>query len=338
MSCEPPTIRECRQRSGSNRLATLPAPATVASGAEEGERCRPASSCSHRPCTTRRRSRASVSSTSALSHCSNVIAVELGGARVLPRRLGIELGAERVELRDGRLVGAAEIGGQRLVVAVVAVELAFRVDVEVIALTVGVEDLDAELREERVHLALVRRDPLAAELVRLAADLDVQQAPTDAIPRLERRRPRGLRRRGRSRRRARRCPRRRRRRRRLDLPCLFPPDRVVRRFCHIMPRQARAASRRRATACRRRPSSSGCGPRRSPRCGSRRSGWTTSHSASVIAAMSFSLTSGRDAVVEQLDADQWHGSAPSARTYRSRSYELSGRDSRRRPGSPRPVT
>ena len=47
------------------------------------------------------------------------------------------------------------------------------------------EALEPELGEERVHLALVRGDPLAAELVRLAADLDVEQAPADAIARLE---------------------------------------------------------------------------------------------------------------------------------------------------------
>ena len=54
-----------------------------------------------------------------------------------------------------------------------------------VALAVGVEELDPELGEQRVHLALVGRDPLAAELVRLAADLDVEQAPADAVARLE---------------------------------------------------------------------------------------------------------------------------------------------------------
>ena len=43
------------------------------------------------------------------------------------------------------------------------------------------EALEPELGEERVHLALVRGDPLATELVRLAAYLDVQQATADAV-------------------------------------------------------------------------------------------------------------------------------------------------------------
>ncbi len=36
-----------------------------------------------------------------------------------------------------------------------------------------------------MHLALVGRDPLSAELVRLAADLDVQKAAADAVACLE---------------------------------------------------------------------------------------------------------------------------------------------------------
>ena len=82
--------------------------------------------------------------------------VELGRARVLPRCLGVELGGERVELGDGLLVGARRAGREDLVVAVVAVQRAVGVDVEVVALAVGVEELDPELGEQRVHLALVR--------------------------------------------------------------------------------------------------------------------------------------------------------------------------------------
>ena len=111
--------------------------------------------------------------------------VELGRARVLPRCLGVELGGQGVELGDGLLVGAGGARREDLVVAVVAVKRAVGVDVEVVALAVGVEELDPELGEQRVHLALVRRDPLAAELVRLAADLDVQQPAADAVARLE---------------------------------------------------------------------------------------------------------------------------------------------------------
>ncbi len=58
----------------------------------------------------------------------------------------------------------------------VAVTDAVRVDVQVVAFAVGVEQLDPELSEQRVHLALVGRDPLAAELVRLATDLGVEDA------------------------------------------------------------------------------------------------------------------------------------------------------------------
>ncbi len=70
-------------------------------------------------------------------------------------------------------------------VSVVAVEYVVRVDVEVVPFAVGVEELDPELGEQGMHLALVGRDPLASELVRLAADLDVEQAPTHAVARLE---------------------------------------------------------------------------------------------------------------------------------------------------------
>ena len=54
-----------------------------------------------------------------------------------------------------------------------------------VAFAVGVKELDSELCEQGVHLALVGSDPLAPELVRLAADLDVEQAATDPVARLE---------------------------------------------------------------------------------------------------------------------------------------------------------
>ncbi len=111
--------------------------------------------------------------------------VELRRARVHPRRLRVELGDESVELRDGARVGTGRSRRERVVVTVVAVERPVGVDVEVVALAVGVEELDPELGEQGVHLALVGRDPLAAELVRLAADLDVEQASADAVARLE---------------------------------------------------------------------------------------------------------------------------------------------------------
>ena len=54
-----------------------------------------------------------------------------------------------------------------------------------VALAMAVEELDPEVVEHRVRRALVRRDPLAAELVRLAADLDVEDTPTDPVAGLE---------------------------------------------------------------------------------------------------------------------------------------------------------
>src|SRR5207249_8759200 len=47
------------------------------------------------------------------------------------------------------------------------------------------EELDAQLFEIGEGAGLIRGDPLPAELVRLAADLDVEDAPADAIARPE---------------------------------------------------------------------------------------------------------------------------------------------------------
>ena len=66
-----------------------------------------------------------------------------------------------------------------------AVRTAGLVDVDVVAVAVRGEEVDPELVEQRVHARLVRRDPLAAELVRLAADLGVPEAPSDPVARLE---------------------------------------------------------------------------------------------------------------------------------------------------------
>ena len=59
------------------------------------------------------------------------------------------------------------------------------VDVHVVAVAIGREEIDPELAEKRVHARLVRRDPLAAELVRLAADLRVPEPAADTVPRFE---------------------------------------------------------------------------------------------------------------------------------------------------------
>ena len=59
------------------------------------------------------------------------------------------------------------------------------VDVHVVAVAVGGKELDPELGEQRVQPRVVRRDPLAAELVRLAADLGVPEPAADAVARLE---------------------------------------------------------------------------------------------------------------------------------------------------------
>ena len=69
--------------------------------------------------------------------------------------------------------------------ALVAVGLPGRVDVDVLALAEAREELDPELLEQRVHRRLVGGDPLAAELVRLAADLGVPDAAADPVAGLE---------------------------------------------------------------------------------------------------------------------------------------------------------
>ena len=111
--------------------------------------------------------------------------VELAGARVLPRLLRVELLRQRVELRvalhERALLGRAE----SVLVTRMATRLAGFVDVDVVALAVRREELDPELVEERVHPRLVRGDPLAPELVRLASELGVPETPADTVSRLE---------------------------------------------------------------------------------------------------------------------------------------------------------
>ena len=59
------------------------------------------------------------------------------------------------------------------------------VDVDVIAVPVRRKELDAELGQDSVEPRVVRRYPLAAELVGLTADLRVPEPAADAIARLE---------------------------------------------------------------------------------------------------------------------------------------------------------
>src|SRR5262249_55867201 len=59
------------------------------------------------------------------------------------------------------------------------------VDVDVVTDAVRREELDPELREERVEPRLIRGDPLAAQLVRLASDLGVPKAASHTAARLQ---------------------------------------------------------------------------------------------------------------------------------------------------------
>src|SRR5688572_12932626 len=63
--------------------------------------------------------------------------------------------------------------------------LSMLVHVDVVAVAVRREELDAELAEELVHPRLVRRNPLAAQLVGLPAELRVPQPAADAVASLE---------------------------------------------------------------------------------------------------------------------------------------------------------
>ena len=104
---------------------------------------------------------------------------------MIPRRLRVELLRERVELRVALLQRALLGGRQAGLVARVSPRAARLVDVDVVAVAIGGEELDPELAEQRMQARLVRRDPLAAELVRLAADLRVPEPAADAVARLE---------------------------------------------------------------------------------------------------------------------------------------------------------
>ena len=63
--------------------------------------------------------------------------------------------------------------------------LAVRVDVDMFPVAIRVEQLDPELAEQPMQLLLVGRDPLAAELVRLTAELHVEHPAADTVAGLE---------------------------------------------------------------------------------------------------------------------------------------------------------
>ena len=69
--------------------------------------------------------------------------------------------------------------------APVAMRLSAGVDEDVLALAEAREQLYLELAQQRLERRLVGGDPLAAELVRLAADLRVPGPPADPVARLE---------------------------------------------------------------------------------------------------------------------------------------------------------
>ena len=120
ISCEPPTTREWRQRSGSKRLSTLPAPAITQSPPRRENVC--AGLVMNPPARkARSRSRACSSLDLALQPCLVGDRVELGRVGVVPGRLRVERGGERVELRHGFRVGPLGGGAERGVVPGVAV-------------------------------------------------------------------------------------------------------------------------------------------------------------------------------------------------------------------------
>ena len=101
-----------------------------------------------------------------------------------PRRLRVQLLRKRVELRLGLLVCVHRSLGDRLVPGITAGDSG-RIDIDVVAFAIRREELDPELVQQRVQPRLIRGDPLAAELVGLAAQLRVPEAAADPVARLE---------------------------------------------------------------------------------------------------------------------------------------------------------
>ena len=184
ITCEPPMTRELRQRSGSKRLSTLPAPAIVRRPSSREKVC---AGFGEEPAGEKR----------AQEVAGELVAdfraepglegerVERLGVAMRPRGRGVDVGGELVELRHAVGVRALRCGAEWCVVRRVAARGAVSTDVHVLALAEAREQLDFELGEKCVHGRVVRGDPLPAELVRLAADLGVPDAAADAVARLE---------------------------------------------------------------------------------------------------------------------------------------------------------
>ena len=119
------------------------------------------------------------------SHSSNVIVSSSRARGCSHGASGSSSFASASSFASPSFSARSSLGRERCLVAGVAPRVAMLVDVDVVAVAVRREELDAELTEQRVHPRLVRRDPLAAELVRLAAELRVPEPPTDAVARLE---------------------------------------------------------------------------------------------------------------------------------------------------------
>jgi hypothetical protein len=111
--------------------------------------------------------------------------VELPGSRMLPGLLRVELLRERVQLGVTLLERALLGGAQSVLVARVPARVTLLVDVDIVAFAVRGEQIDPELAEERVEPRLVRGDPFASELVRLATDLRVPEPTANAVSSLE---------------------------------------------------------------------------------------------------------------------------------------------------------
>ena len=104
---------------------------------------------------------------------------------MLPRLLRVELLRQRVELGVALHERALLGGAETVLVTRMAARVPGFVHVDVVALAVRREELDPELVEERVHPRLVRGDPLAPELVRLASELGVPETSADTVSCLE---------------------------------------------------------------------------------------------------------------------------------------------------------
>ena len=133
----------------------------------------------------RRFSRAASVATSVRSHSSNVIVSSSRARGCSHGASGSSSFASASSFASPSFKRALVGRRQAALAARVPSRVPVLVDVDVVSVAVGGEEVDAELLEQRVHARLVRRDPLAAELVRLAAELGVPEPSADAIARFE---------------------------------------------------------------------------------------------------------------------------------------------------------